>query len=280
MAPGRVFLHGDLSRPCALAPAALDLVRDGSARVQTFLPGYGRNGVIVGLEPRPMIPLVADLYLQFPSLLRSQSEVFLRGIEEAFSVTGYRGVFVADRPYDDGHPLPAPLPEDRDFILRFQSGTNSRRLLLPGATPPPWRPSFPPSFPTPNTPTVPSSIPGAGSGGGAYGFPLLLHDLDAMKVWRYLEAMAMGGLGFRLLERGFRRNLFAGVEPPAPKVRFAFHPATRALVELLESHSTPILHSLPRMHGPCHGPAPFRPAITADSHREGGAVGLQGRGGP
>ena len=137
-AQGWVFLFADLSdlaKPYARTMAGLDRVRDGSdhpprGQEKRIVPGYWLNEVYVQLGPGRLAPVVFELYSLRSGQTLSQTHVLLRGIEEAFQVTGPRGVFVADRGFDDGHLFEAFLSRGRHFLIRLQVGSNSRHLQL------------------------------------------------------------------------------------------------------------------------------------------------------
>lgn len=135
----RVYLYGDLSdlfKPSARVLEGLDVVRDASDPEGRLGPGYWLNEVYVEVARGRLIPAVAELYSLRSGETLSQTEVLLRGIREAFEVAGSRGVFVADRGYDDGQLFEAFLLAHHDFIIRVRTGTNSRSLLAAGAVRP------------------------------------------------------------------------------------------------------------------------------------------------
>lgn len=130
---GRVYLYGDLSdlsKPSATKMQGLDIVRDASDPDERLGPGYWLNEVYVELERGRLAPVVAELYSLRSGTVLSQTEVVLRGIREAFQVAGSRGVFVADRGFDDGHLFEEFLLSRRDFIIRLKTGVTSRGLLV------------------------------------------------------------------------------------------------------------------------------------------------------
>lgn len=130
---GRVYLYGDLSdlaKPHARRMQGLDRVKDGSDPEDRIVPGYWLNEVYVELDPYRFVPVVFELFSLRSGETLSQTNVLLRGMDEAFQVAGDRGVFVADRGMDAGALFEDLLGKSRDFIIRMQSGTNSRFLLL------------------------------------------------------------------------------------------------------------------------------------------------------
>lgn len=135
---GWVFLFADLSdlaKPHARTLPGLDWVRDGSdhppaGEKKRVVRGFWLNEVYAEVEPGRMVPVVFDLYSLRSGETLSQTHMLLRGMEEAFSVTGLRGVWVADRGFDNGDLLGALLTGGRHFIIRVQVGTNARSLLL------------------------------------------------------------------------------------------------------------------------------------------------------
>jgi len=137
-AQGWVFLFADLSdlaKVYARTMAGLDRVRDGSdhptdGREKRIVPGYWLNEVYVELGPGRLAPVVFELYSLRSGQTLSQTHVLLRGIEEAFQVTGPRGVWVADRGYDDGNMFEALLSQRHHFIIRLKAGSSSRHLQL------------------------------------------------------------------------------------------------------------------------------------------------------
>ncbi len=132
-AQGRVYLYGDLSdlaKPHARRMQGLDWVKDGSDPGGRIVRGYWLNEVYVELDPYRVVPVVFELFSLRSGETLSQTNVLLRGMEEAFQVTGDRGVFVFDRGMDAGDIFEDLLGKSRDFIIRMQVGTNSRSLLL------------------------------------------------------------------------------------------------------------------------------------------------------
>lgn len=137
-AHGWVYLYADLSdlaKLYARLMSGLDIVRDGSdhpprGQEKRLVPGYWLNEVYVELGPGRMAPVVFELYSLRSGQTLSQTHVLLRGIEEAFQVTGPRGVWVADRGYDDGNLFEALLSRGRHFIIRLKIGSTSRHLQL------------------------------------------------------------------------------------------------------------------------------------------------------
>jgi len=132
---GRVFLFADLSdlaKPHARTMAGLDWVRDGSnpGSEKRIVRGYWLNEVYVELGPGRVAPAVFEIYSLRSGHTLSQTHVLLRGMDEAFEVVGPRGVWVADRGFDDGNMFDALLCRNRDFIIRLQVGSNARNLLL------------------------------------------------------------------------------------------------------------------------------------------------------
>lgn len=135
---GWIFLYADLSdlaKFYARFMSGLDRVRDGSdhppfGQEKRLVPGYSLNEVYVELGPGRLAPVVFELYSLRSGETLSQTHVLLRGIEEAFEVTGPRGVWVADRGYDDGNIFEALLPRGRHFIIRLKAGASSRYLKL------------------------------------------------------------------------------------------------------------------------------------------------------
>lgn len=130
---GRVPLYADLSdisKPYAKTFDALDRVRDGSDPDKKIQPGYWLNEVYVGLAHRRLAPVVFDLFSLRDGVTRSQNEVLLAGIERAFALVGLRGIWIADRGYDNGRIFDALLPAGRDFVIRLQAGSSSRVLRL------------------------------------------------------------------------------------------------------------------------------------------------------
>lgn len=135
---GWVYLYADLSdlaKLYARSMSGLDVVRDGSdhpprGQEKRLVPGYWLNEVYVELAPGRLAPVVFELYSLRSGQTLSQTHVLLRGIEEAFQVTGPRGVWVADRGYDDGHMFEALLSRRRHFIIRLKAGSSSRHLQL------------------------------------------------------------------------------------------------------------------------------------------------------
>ena len=124
-AAGWVFLYADLSdlaKPYARTMAGLDWVRDGSdhpppGEKKRVVRGYWLNEVYVGLGPGRMAPVVFDLYSLRSGETLSQTHVLLRGMEEAFLLAGPRGVWVADRGFDNGEILAALLDSDDEDIV-------------------------------------------------------------------------------------------------------------------------------------------------------------------
>ena len=137
-ATGWVFLFADLSdlaKPHARTMAGLDWVRDGSdhpppGQKKRIVRGYWLNEVYVELGPGRVAPVVFDLYSLRSGETLSQTHMLLRGMEEAFELAGPRGVWVADRGFDNGEILGALLARGRHFIIRVQVGSNARNLLL------------------------------------------------------------------------------------------------------------------------------------------------------
>lgn len=132
---GRVFLYGDpsdLAKPYASRMEGLDWVKDGSDPQGRIVRGYWLNQVYVELEPYRFVPAVFELFSLRSGEDLSQTEVLLRGMDEAFQVTGRRGVFVADCGMDAGEIFEDLLRKDRDFIIRLKAGSSSRCLLLDG----------------------------------------------------------------------------------------------------------------------------------------------------
>jgi len=129
----RVYLYGDLSdlaKPYARWMQGLDRVRDGSDPDERIVPGYWLNEVYVELSPYRFAPVVFDLFSLRSGEVLSQNNVILRGMDEAFQVTGPRGVFVADQGLDANYLFDDLLRKSRDFIVRVKVGTSSRNLLL------------------------------------------------------------------------------------------------------------------------------------------------------
>ena len=132
-ARGRVYLYGDLSdlaKPHARRMQGLDWVKDGSDPDGRIVRGYWLNQVYVELEPYRFAPVVFELFSLRSGETLSQTNVLLRGMDEAFAVTGPRGVFVFDRGADAGELFEDLLRKRRDFVVRMQVGTNARTLLL------------------------------------------------------------------------------------------------------------------------------------------------------
>lgn len=137
-AAGWIFLFADLSdlaKPYARRMPGLDWVRDGSdhpppGEKKRIVRGYWLNEVYVGLGPGRMAPVVFDLYSLRSGETLSQTHVLLRGMEEAFLLAGPRGVWVADRGFDDRELLGALLSRGRHFIIRVKVGSSARHLLL------------------------------------------------------------------------------------------------------------------------------------------------------
>jgi hypothetical protein len=137
-AQGWIFLFADLSdlaKLYARTMPGLDLVRDGSdhpprGQEKRLVHGYWLNEVYVELGPGRLAPVVFELYSLRSGQTLSQTHVLLRGIEEAFQVTGPRGVWVADRGYDDGNMFEALLSQRHHFIIRLKAGSSSRHLQL------------------------------------------------------------------------------------------------------------------------------------------------------
>jgi hypothetical protein len=130
---GRIFLYGDLSdlaKPYALRMQGLDWVRDASDPEERIVRGYWLNEVYVELDPYRVAPVVFELFSLRSGETLSQNNVVLRGMDEAFRVTGPRGVFVADQGLDANYLFDDLLRKSRDFILRVKVGTSSRNLLL------------------------------------------------------------------------------------------------------------------------------------------------------
>jgi hypothetical protein len=141
---GWVFLFADLSdlsKPYARRMPGLDWVRDGSdhpppGEMKRIVRGYWLNEVYVELGPGRMAPVVFDLYSLRSGETLSQTRMLLRGMEEAFELVGPRGVWVADRGFDDRELLGALLSRGRHFVIRVQVGSNARHLLLEPGGPP------------------------------------------------------------------------------------------------------------------------------------------------
>lgn len=137
-AHGWIFLFADLSdlaKPYARTMAGLDWVRDGSdhpppGEKKRIVRGYWLNEVYVELGPGRVAPVVFDLYSLRSGETLSQTHVLLRGMEEAFALAGPRGVWVADRGFDNGEILGALLTGGRHFVIRVQAGSNARNLIL------------------------------------------------------------------------------------------------------------------------------------------------------
>lgn len=130
---GRIPLYADLSdvsKPYAKTLEALDRVRDGSDPDKKIQPGYWLNEVYVGLARRRLAPVVFDLFSLRDEVTRSQTEVLLAGMERAFALVGSRGIWIADRGYDNGTIFDALLSAGRDFVIRLQAGSSSRNLLV------------------------------------------------------------------------------------------------------------------------------------------------------
>lgn len=143
-ASGWVFLFADLSdiaKPYARTMPGLDWVRDGSdhpppGEKKRIVRGYWLNEVYVELGPGRMAPVVFDLYSLRSGETLSQTHMLLRGMEESFDLVGPRGVWVADRGFDDRELLGALLTRGRHFIIRVKVGATARHLLLEPGGPP------------------------------------------------------------------------------------------------------------------------------------------------
>lgn len=141
---GWVFLFADLSdlaKPYARTMAGLDWVRDGSdhppsGEQKRIVRGYWLNEVYVELGPGRLAPVVFDLYSLRSGETLSQTHMLLRGMEEAFDLVGPRGVWVADRGFDDRELLGALLARGRHFVIRVKAGSSARHLLLEPGGPP------------------------------------------------------------------------------------------------------------------------------------------------
>lgn len=130
---GRIPLYADLSdvsKPYAQTLEALDRVRDGSDPDKRIQPGYWLNEVYVGLTSQRLAPVVFDLFSLQDGVTRSQTEVLLAGMERAFALVGPRGIWIADRGYDSGIIFDALWSARRDFVIRLQAGSSSRKLLV------------------------------------------------------------------------------------------------------------------------------------------------------
>ena len=129
----RVYLYGDLSdlaKLYARRMQGLDWVRDGSDPEERIVRGYWLNEVYVELSPYRFAPVVFELFSLRSGETLSQTNVLLRGMDEAFQVAGPRGVFVADQGLDANSLFDDLLLKSRDFIIRVKVGTSSRNLLL------------------------------------------------------------------------------------------------------------------------------------------------------
>ena len=137
-AAGWIFLFADLSdiaKRYARVLPGLDWVRDGSdhpppGEKKRIVRGYWLNEVYVELDTGRVAPVVFDLYSLSSGETLSQTHMLLGGMEEAFALAGPRGVWVADRGFDNREVLEALLARGRHFIIRVQVGSNSRSLLL------------------------------------------------------------------------------------------------------------------------------------------------------
>lgn len=141
---GWIFLFADLSdlaKRYARVLPGLDWVRDGSdhpppGEKKRIVRGYWLNEVYVELGPGRVAPVVFDLYSLRSGETLSQTHMLLRGMEEAFALAGPRGVWVADRGFDDRELLGALLSRSRHFAIRVKVGSNARHLLLEPGGPP------------------------------------------------------------------------------------------------------------------------------------------------
>lgn len=130
---GRVYLYGDLSDVAKVHSRhmqGLDWVRDGSDPDDRIVRGYWLNEVYVELSPYRVAPVVFDLFSLRSGEVLSQNNIILRGMDEAFEVSGPRGVFVADQGLDANFLFEDLLRKSRDFIVRVKVGSSSRNLLL------------------------------------------------------------------------------------------------------------------------------------------------------
>jgi len=110
-------------------------VYDGSAK--DTKPGYNLNQVSgYNQSSGETFPILLDLFSMRESGFRSKTNEALKMIGQVKERVGCRGLWVADREYDNGRVLECFLQEGLTFMVRMKEGargsfsTRSRRFLM------------------------------------------------------------------------------------------------------------------------------------------------------